>query len=458
MRRIGLLRTTALRLTVMHAVLFGLLVSIALAYIYLSTRNQIEEQIDTRLRLDSDVLINLYRSGTFPDLVNALKRRNQIDNYGRYYFLSGSDQPIPSASTAWPLRVSIIRNHFTARLADFIGLPEDSVRANIPVRVVETQLAEGIKLSVGYEIADEAALLENNFFLVIGASVLTLLFALVGGGLVAYSVQRRVEVVSMTANEIMQGDLTQRLPIKGRNDEFDALANRLNEMLARIEQLVNSMQQVTNNVAHDLRSPLNRLRNKLEVTLLEQRDPQEYRTTMRQAIEDADELIHTFNALLSITRLQSGIEKSHWREVALGDLVAELGELYEPVAEDSNIVLTTQIASNPTVTANRHLIAQALTNLLDNAIKYAGIGSRICLAVESNVGGALLIVSDNGRGIKPEDRQRVLQHFVRLEPERSTPGNGLGLSLVLAICQFHGAHLRLEDNRPGLVAMIQFKC
>ena len=456
MRRISLFRTTALRLTLALATLFIFLTAATLGYIYWSTRDQIESQVDARLRLESDVLINLYKSGALPELMNALQKRNQIDRYGRFYYLSSAEQGPLAGPTGWPLRISTIRTHSTVRLAEVIDLPPDSKRADLPVRVAETQLADGLKLFIGHEITDEQALLDHTFVLVVSASIITLLFALTGGVVAAHSVLRRVDSMGRTANEIMEGDLSQRVPITGRYDEFDALANRINDMLDRIEQLMHSMQQVTSNVAHDLRSPLNRLRNRLEVTLLEQREDEEYRGIMQQAIEDADGLINTFNALLSIAKLQSGIDKSQWKTVELGALAEELGELYEPVAEESNITFICDIRANPSILANRHLVAQALTNLLDNAIKYAGENSTIELCVDTTNEGTILCVSDSGQGISDEDRHRVLQQFVRLETERNTPGNGLGLSLVKAICQFHGATLTLDDNNPGLMIRIVF--
>ncbi|MEM7208922.1 MAG: HAMP domain-containing sensor histidine kinase [Pseudomonadota bacterium] len=440
----------------MLSTLFSLLTAATLGYIYWSTRDQIESQVDARLRLESDVLINLYKSGALPELQNALAQRNNIDQYGRFYYLSSAEQGALAGPAGWPLRITTIRTHSTVRLGDLIQVPEDSPVANRPVRVAETQLAEGLKLFIGHEISDEQALLDHTFALVVTASIVTILFAIVGGGVVGYNVVRRVGSISRTANDIMDGDLSHRIQITGRYDEFDILAARINEMLDRIEDLMHGMQQVTSNVAHDLRSPLNRLRNRLEVTLLEKRDNAEYRGIMQQAIEDADGLINTFNALLSIARLESGVDKSHWTEVHLGDLAEELSELYEPVAEESNITFHSEISANPTVTANRHLIAQALTNLLDNAIKYAGSGSDITLLVNQIDNKAVLSVRDNGGGIDKIDRNRVLKQFVRLETERNTPGNGLGLSLVKAICQFHSATLTLADNEPGLAATIEF--
>lgn len=457
MRRISLFRTTALRLTLVHATLFSLLTAATLGYIYWSMRDQIESQVDARLRLESDVLINLYKSGAQPELMSAVRKRNQIDKYGRFYYLSHADKGPLAGPTGWPLRITTIRTHSTVRLGDIVALPDDSDRANLPVRLAETQLSDGLKLLIGYEITDEQALLDHTFVLVVSASIITLSFAVIGGVLVGHNVLRRVDSVSRTADEIMDGDLTQRVPITGRNDEFDALASRINEMLDRIEHLMHSMQQVTANIAHDLRSPLNRLRNRLEVTLLENREDEEYRGIMQQAIGDADTLIHTFNALLSIAKLQSGADKSQWRAVHLGELTEELTELYLPVAEESDINFSSNISSNPQITANRHLVAQALTNLLDNAIKYAGAGSTITINVSESSEGASLSVADSGPGIPPSERDRVLQQFVRLESERHTPGNGLGLSLVKAICQFHGAKLTLSDNSPGLIASMLFK-
>jgi len=258
------------------------------------------------------------------------------------------------------------------------------------------------------------------------------------------SVLRRIDSVSRTATEIMSGDLSQRLSVTKRDDEFD-------------EDLMNSMQQVTNNVAHDLRSPLTRLRNRLEVTLLEERDPESYRAVMDEAIGDADSLIHTFNAMLSIARLEAGIDGAQWSDSPIGDLIAELADLYEAVAEDEGMHFTADIQDNPIYYCNRHLIGQAVTNLLDNAIKYTPKPGHVHIALSGNDAQFSITVSDNGPGIPVEERQRVFERFVRLENERNSPGNGLGLSLVQAVVRIHRADLKLSDNNPGLVATLTFK-
>ena len=417
-----------------------------------------ESQIDARLRLETDVLRNLYKSGALPELMDAIQQRNRFDDYGRFYYLSSSEQgqlAVPQGD--WPLRLTTIRTHSTMRLGDVVSLPANSERANLPVRVAETQLADGLTMIIGHEISNEQALLEHTLFLVGGAAVFVLGLALFGGAWMGLTVLKRIDGINQITGEIMSGDLSRRLPVTSRRDEFGQLAVRLNQMLDRIERLMRSMQQVTNNIAHDLRSPLTRMRNKLEVTLLEQRDSYEYRETMAGAIDDADRLINTFNALLSITRLESGIDRTDWREVDISGLVDELADLYQPVAEEKDQVLDWEARPVGLIHANPHLLGQAITNLMDNAIKYTPPGGAVLVTTRQTATEIVVSISDNGPGIPDEDRERVLERFVRLENERSTPGNGLGLSLVQAIARYHGGRLILGGSKPhGLRAELHF--
>ncbi len=454
-----LFRTSAFRLALIYATLFSALSAATLGFIYWSTRDQIESQVDARLRLETDYLINLYKSGALPELLQALQR-NQIDTYGRFYDLAKNDSDeaaTEQTAEALPLKLKSVRAHTTRNMGDVADLPPGSPRAFNPVRVAETKLPNGMKLTVGHEISDEQALLDHTFTLVVVATGLTLLFSLIGGLWIGTSVLRRIDSVSRTASEIMSGDLSQRLRVTARDDEFDEISTKLNQMLNRIEDLMKSMQQVTNNVAHDLRSPLTRLRNRLEVTLLEERDPENYRNVMNEAIGDADSLIHTFNAMLSIARLEAGIDSAQWNETRIGDLAGELAELYEAVAEEADqLTFYSDIKNNPTFYCNRHLIGQALTNLLDNAIKYTPRPGIVRLSVEGSIDEFSVTVSDNGPGIPEHERERVFERFVRLENERNSPGNGLGLSLVQAVVRLHSAKLVLSDNKPGLKVTIRF--
>ena len=457
-----LLRTSAFRLALIYATLFSALSAATLGFIYWSTRDQIESQVDARLRLETDYLINLYKSGALPELLEAIQRRNQIDTYGRFYYLE-SDETEPESNEvneeALPIRLKSVRSHTTQNMGDVADLAPGSPQAFDPVRVAETQLSNGLKLTIGHDINDEQALLDHTFALVAAATGLSLLFSLIGGVWLGTGMLRRIDSVNRTATEIMSGDLSQRLNVTSRDDEFDEIATKLNQMLNRIEDLMKSMQQVTNNVAHDLRSPLTRLRNRLEVTLLEERDLEDYQLVMDEAIGDADSLIHTFNAMLSIARLEAGIDSSQWQETQIGDLAAELVELYEALAEDDEeeeLTIISDIHCNPVFNCNRHLIAQALTNLLDNAIKYSPKPARIKLEVNGDNEAFTISVSDNGPGIPQHERERVFERFVRLENERNSPGNGLGLSLVKAVTRLHNAVLSMDDNNPGLKITMHF--
>lgn len=454
-----LFRTSAFRLALIYATLFSALSAATLGFIYWSTRSQIESQVDARLRLETDYLINLYNSAALPELLEAIQRRNQIDTYGRFYYLANNETASSSEDVSdenMPIRMKSMRSHTTKNMGDVADLPPGSPRAFNPVRVAETQLKNGLKLTIGHEISDEKALLDHTFVLVVGATLLTLFFSLIGGVWIGKRMLRRIDSVNNTATEIMSGDLSQRLSVTARDDEIDEIATKLNQMLNRIEDLMKSMQQVTNNVAHDLRSPLTRLRNRLEVTLLEERDPDSYRAEMAGAIGDADSLIQTFNAMLSIARLEAGIDGAQWSETAIGDLLEELSELYDAVAEDAGMRFEATIADNPVYYCNRHLIGQAVTNLLDNAIKYTPLSGKVSIELHGNDDEFNIIVRDSGPGIPAAERERVFERFVRLENERNSPGNGLGLSLVQAVVGIHRATLKLEDNNPGLIVTLSF--
>ncbi len=456
---IRLFSTTAFRLTIIYAALFSLFSAVTLGFIYWSLRDEIESQVDARLRLETDFLVNLYKSGALNELLDAIQQRNEVDSYGRFYKLESEGSDLNEGNeTEWPLKIKSVRTHSTQPMGDVDkDLPGDNPRATLPMRVAQTQFSNGLKLTIGHEISDEKALLDYTFALVVGGTVITLIFAVLGGIWMSMSVLRRIASISETAGEIMSGTFSQRIPVTERRDEFDTIAVKINQMLTRIEDLMESMQQVTNNVAHDLRSPLTRLRNRLEVTLLENRSDDEYRETIEYSIAQSDGMIHTFNAMLSIARLEAGLDKTEWENVHMGELAGELAELYGAVAEDANLIFVERINSNPVFYGNRHLLAQAITNLLDNAIKYTRVGGLVGIYLSGDDQEFTITVTDNGPGIPRHERDRVLQRFVRLENERKSPGNGLGLSLVQAVVRMHGAELRLADNRPGLAVSLGFR-
>jgi signal transduction histidine kinase len=268
-----------------------------------------------------------------------------------------------------------------------------------------------------------------------------------------------------TAQTIMAGDLTGRLPVIGSGDEFDRLALNLNGMLTRIESLMRGLKEVTDNVAHDLKTPLTRLRNRCEAALRSAKSEAEFRKVLEQTIEESEGLIRTFDALLMIARAESGEVREGMAEFDAAEVARDVSELYEPLAEDKGLTLEVEAKQRAAVKGNRELLSQALANLVDNAIKYAapvekppgavnGKRSGIKVTADAEADRIVLTVSDRGPGIPSDDRSRVMDRFVRLERSRSLPGSGLGLSLVSAVARLHGGELRLEDNAPGLRAQI----
>lgn len=266
---------------------------------------------------------------------------------------------------------------------------------------------------------------------------------------------RRVEEVNRTSERVMSGNLSDRVPERGTSDEFDQLAINLNRMLEQIERLMTAMREVTDNVAHDLKTPLARLRARLELALIEPADEANATEAIRSAIEEADRLLATFNALLSIAEAESGAKRGERSLLDLSELAQGAAELYEPVAEEEGFALSLRVEPAVRIRGDRHLLSQALGNLIDNALKYAG-GGEIAIRVARRGGRALLEVADRGPGIAESNREIVFDRFVRLEPSRSTPGNGLGLSLVRAVARLHEGRVELCDNGPGLLVRLDF--
>ncbi len=292
-----------------------------------------------------------------------------------------------------------------------------------------------------------------------------------GGGIfVARRVLRRIDAMTGTTQRIMAGDLSGRLPVGRSGDELDRLAENLNAMLERIEALMMGLKEVSDNIAHDLKTPLTRLRNRAEDALAQSGSEAEYRSALERTIEESDGLIRTFNALLMIARAESGQARGNMDDFDAADVANGIHELYEPLAEDDGMSLRVKTASTP-LHGNRELISQALANLVENAIKYGKpVPSVLPLSAGAVPGGAaarqiliearregnqvLLSVTDHGPGIPKADREHAVERFVRLEASRTQPGSGLGLSLASAVATLHGGELRLADAHPGLSATL----
>jgi signal transduction histidine kinase len=423
-----LFRTTAVRLTLRYAIAYAVVMGLLLAALYWTSSRYVDSQLETGLE------------------------------EGRYYLLVGRDGArIAGNLLAWPPDSNIPYDgkvHSVWVEDDIIPGSRYDDDAYWPVIVRE--LPDGSRLLLSRSIRQAEDLQESMLYLMAFILTMAVLLALAMGVTLGRTILGRMDTISRAAGEIMAGDLSRRVPASGSNDEFDALAERLNSMLDRIQQLIKGIREVTDNVAHDLRSPLSRLRNRLEVTLLESRSKDEYRDAIGKTIEDAESLIRTFNTMLGIAQLDSGNNRTQWGHVDLNTLASDLEELYKPVAGQKGQEFRLVTGDPAEITGSRDLLAQAIGNLLDNAIKYTPEDGAILLQVKRLEDAIEVMVRDSGAGIPAAEREHVLERFVRLESSRHTQGNGLGLSLVKAVAHLHGAGLRLGDAGPGLTVTLRF--
>lgn len=287
---------------------------------------------------------------------------------------------------------------------------------------------------------------------------ITLLLAVGGGVILSNAFLGRIDSITRTCKAIMAGQLLQRIPERGSRDELDQLVQTINAMLDRINVLMENMQRISNDIAHDLRMPLTRLRHKLELAYNEAASVKQYRAAVEGAINESETLLTVFTALLQLGQIEAETNTNTFEHIELSKLLIELVDIYRPAAEDVSHVLGTDVTPDVEISGNRTLLSQAFANLIENALVHTPIGARISVVLKKTERGWHASVDDNGPGIPEGERDKVFRRFYRLERGRSTPGSGLGLSLAAAIARYHNATIELADNRPGLSASIVFKC
>jgi signal transduction histidine kinase len=327
---------------------------------------------------------------------------------------------------------------------------------NDPFLVEVTELPDGGKLVVGADTHPREELLEWIVAAFSWAGGAAILVALAGGLVLGLSMSRRVEAMNDAAVRIIGGDLGERLAVRGTGDEFDRLAIQLNRMLDRIQALMEGLRQVSNDIAHDLRTPLSRLRQHLERTHDRSATLDEYQDAVERAIGETDAILATFAALLRIAQIEAGGRRQGFATVDLSELAQRIGEAYGPVAEEQGRLLHSWIDPGVIVRGDGELLTQLLSNLIENVLCHTPAGTPVELKVHPRGNQAVMAVADRGPGVPAGDRARILKRFVRLDGSRSTPGSGLGLSLVAAVAELHGARLRLEDHQPGLCVELEF--
>lgn len=453
--RTRLFASSFFRYAIAYVLVFGLSVAGVLGFVYWRTVEVIGAQTDETIEAEVQGLAEQYRLFGLPGLVNLVRQRSSADpeHRGLYVLVDHNRRILAGNLSEWPEIASGRPGWITFLLASANGGDRPQIARAQTFAVENGQFW----LLVGRDMTERSDFQKLISDALILGLVLTAIVGLVGGILMSRGLLGRIDAIGSGAGAILRGDLARRMPIRGTGDEFDRLSLQLNEMLDQINHLMDGMRSVADSIAHDLRSPINRLRSRVEVTLMGPADVASYRTALEETIREADRILATFNALLDIAIAESGAIHEKMRPVNLALLAQDLAELYGPVAEEHGLTLQGTATAAPVVFGHRQLLSQAVSNLLDNAIKYTPRGGRILIAVEDDPAGPALIVEDNGPGIPASEREHVLQRFVRLDQSRSQPGAGLGLSLVAAVAVLHHARLELADASPGLRAILRFE-
>lgn len=449
-----LVRTTAFKLLAAYLVVFAVFAVSVIVYTAWHTRALIQGQVADDLDREVSGLADQYRIGGIQRLVYVIDRRTRRPG-SSIYMLANFQGEVLAANVS-DLPIGLLDKEGT-RFTTY-NRPDDPV-AKSHVAFVQTMiLPGGYRLLVGRDIEERDTLRDLVARPAQWAVVLIVVLGLAGGVFVTRRVLKRIDSMTATAETIMAGNLSGRLALAGTQDEFDRLAHSLNAMLDRIEGLMLGLKEVSDNIAHDLKTPLTRLRNRAEEALRTACTEEDWRAALETTIEESAGLIRTFDALLMIARAEAGQGRATMGDVDLAEIAEAVSELYEPLADEQGLDLTVS-AVPATVHGVKELLAQALSNLIDNAIKYGrpvdGGRGRITVTLTREGTEAVLAVADTGPGIPVADRERVVERFVRLEASRTRPGSGLGLSLVGAIARLHGGSLAFSDNGPGLKATLR---
>ena len=448
MRFLRLLNSAAFRFSALYGVVFGVSVIILGIIVYWIMNAALERQLRSRLQVEATLLESKYNKDNLEQFLKYLEKREQSQkSLGFLYFVSGpglltpaNAHNIPNPSPGWSNQITLDE--------------EGGEKQNI--RVLTVLLEPNVTLSIGKYLSNiddtENAIL-NAFAWVVGA---TIVLALAGGLFISSRFLARVDAMAQAAEQIIDGNLEHRLPSLKTDDELDFLAQTLNRMLDRINELMESLRQVSSDIAHDLRTPLSRLRQSLEAAVIVSRPADELRSAINNAIAETDSILATFGALLRIAQIEAGTRRRGFAPLDFSVLVADVAEAFGPSIQDDGKFLKTFIEDGVTIVGDRELLTQLLANLLENSIRHTGAGTAIEVKLGATPNQANLVVSDNGPGVPAELHEKLFDRFYRPDASRTIPGSGLGLSLVKAIANLHNARIRLRDNQPGLLFEFQF--
>ncbi|HHN72946.1 MAG TPA: HAMP domain-containing histidine kinase [Thermopetrobacter sp.] len=451
---VRLLHTSTFQLAALYLLIFAISAGAVLGYVYWQTLKLLDEQANETIAAEVQGIAEQYALGGTAGVLAIIKSRSRLDTGGLYMLATPVGKRMAGNLKSLPAEVLNNRPgwfEFAFAVETPAGLVEHRARA------FYTRLEGGYHLLVGRDIQELrrfGQIIRNTLFWALG---LTGILGIGGGLLLSRNFLRRVDAITATVRAIRAGSMSDRVPLEGSGDELDRLAAALNDMLDEIERLMRGMKEVSSNIAHDLRTPLNRLRAQAEDALRSD-DPGRHRRALEATIDNADQLLKTFNALLFIARAEAGQATGGFADVDVSEVAREVAELYQPIIEDEGGRFALHAADGALVRGDRQLIAQALVNLLDNALKYGrreGEAPDITIRVAAGEEHIDLEVADRGPGIPAEETEHVKDRFVRLDASRSRPGSGLGLSLVASIARLHDGELILADNAPGLKATLR---
>ena len=444
-----LVRSTPFRIAVIYAALFSLSATSLLFFIYFAAANEFEEQVRERVLAESNALLRGRKGIGSLALVDPVARRAQGGHEGGlFYQLSDAsgqriagNLPQRKFDVGWG-RIELKED------------PDDEEDDLVTVLLFGTRLSDGGLIVVGVSREPSEDLREIILEAAVWGLGLIGLLSLLGGLLMSRASLARVSKLSRSTEQITMGDLSQRLPTRGSDDELDQLSAHINTMLDRIEELMETTKQVSNDIAHDLRTPLSRMRHNLEGVRTGEQTIAAYQMTLDNALVETDRILGTFDALLRIGQIGASTATTRFESVSLSELVGRIAESYVPVAADKHQILRYQIAPNLQCRGDKELLAQLLVNLIENAIHHCPRESTIDVQLAEEDGRPAFIIADNGPGIPQHEHEKVYRPFYRLEQSRSTPGNGLGLALVKAIAKKHDIKIELEDRQPGLLVRL----
>ncbi len=445
---VRLLRSAGVRLALSYALMFGVSALLLIFALWWSTLNLLNGQVDAAINADVQGLHEQWTANGLPGLVSTINKRlaGNVDNDALYLVLDPLGRRIAGNLAILPQGVE--------QTNKFYELPPHRDTSRGLARLFLYPLPDGYTLLVGRDVESRAALRTLLAQTLAWALLLIGVLSLTGAAVVQHLFNRMLTHVSATAAAISAGDLSRRVRLSGNGDEFDQLAATINDMLDRIGRLMDGVREVSNAIAHDLRTPITRARARLEDAVAHAQTAGDMRGAIERAVADLDGITAVFQALLRISEIEAGARRSAFVPMDACPLLADLTELYAAVAEENGLRLALNAERHLPVRGDRELIQQAVANLLDNAIKFSPPGGSIRLGGEMTADALRISVADGGPGIPAKDVARATERFYRGETARHTPGFGLGLTLVRAVAQLHGGTLTLENANPGLRAVL----